>query len=353
MQFKYEYIKNILFMLKPETAHKIAEIFLRILPYCNILFYYMTHKNFVLDRKLRQNLLGKEFLNPVGLGAGFDKNANMIKSMTALGFGFSEVGTITLLPQDGNKKPRLFRLEEEESLQNAMGFNNLGAGYAIKKLSNIYPFCLPVGVNIGKNKNTELEDVIYDYQFLVHAFKNHADYLTINLSSPNTPNLRDLQNESFIKELFEKLTKITDQPILLKIAPDMSTKNAISICTSAINAGASGIIIANTSTDYSLTKSAKIFGGLSGKVIQNKSYEFFKAVAKELFGKTVLISVGGIDSSQEAYKRIKAGASLVQVYSALVFKGTGLIKEINSGILELLEKDGFKNIEDAIGSDFS
>jgi dihydroorotate dehydrogenase len=348
---KYEYIKSILFLLEPEIAHKIAELFLRFISNCSILFTYFLNKNFVSNSMLKQEIFNKEFINPIGLAAGFDKNANIIKPIGALGFGFTEIGTITPLPQVGNSKPRLFRLIDEDSLQNAMGFNNLGVGYALGNLKKIYPFCLPIGVNIGKNKDTIQKDSILDYQFLVRSVESYADYLTINLSSPNTPNLRDLQNEKFIKKLLTTINKITTKPILIKISPDMSVSNALLISNSAIEHGASGIIIANTSIDYSLSKNAKDFGGLSGELIRDKSYKFFLSIAKELFGKTILISVGGINSSDEAYRRLKAGASLIQIYSSLIFKGPSIIGDINRDIIKLLKIDGYKHISEAIGID--
>jgi dihydroorotate dehydrogenase len=348
---KYEYIKSILFLLEPEIAHKIAELFLRFISNCSILFTYFLNKNFVSNSMLKQEIFNKEFINPIGLAAGFDKNANIIKPIGALGFGFTEIGTITPLPQVGNSKPRLFRLIDEDSLQNAMGFNNLGVGYALGNLKKIYPFCLPIGVNIGKNKDTIQKDSILDYQFLVRSVESYADYLTINLSSPNTPNLRDLQNEKFIKKLLTTINKTTTKPILIKISPDMSVSNALLISNSAIEHGASGIIIANTSIDYSLSKNAKDFGGLSGELIRDKSYKFFLSIAKELFGKTILISVGGINSSDEAYRRLKAGASLIQIYSSLIFKGPSIIGDINRDIIKLLKIDGYKHISEAIGID--
>jgi len=348
---KYEYIKSILFLLEPEIAHKIAELFLRFISNCSILFTYFLNKNFVSNSMLKQEIFNKEFINPIGLAAGFDKNANIIKPIGALGFGFTEIGTITPLPQVGNSKPRLFRLIDEDSLQNAMGFNNLGVGYALGNLKKIYPFCLPIGVNIGKNKDTIQKDSILDYQFLVRSVESYADYLTINLSSPNTPNLRDLQNEKFIKKLLTTINKTTTKPILIKISPDMSVSNALLISNSAIEHGASGVIIANTSIDYSLSKNAKDFGGLSGELIRDKSYKFFLSIAKELFGKTILISVGGINSSDEAYRRLKAGASLIQIYSSLIFKGPSIIGDINRVIIKLLKIDGYKHISEAIGID--
>jgi dihydroorotate dehydrogenase len=306
----------------------------------------------VEDRRLHQKIFGLDFKNPVGLGAGFDKNGTMIDGIRSLGFGFTEIGTVTPIPQDGNQKPRLFRHIEEETIQNAMGFNNDGREKILKRVQKGYPFKYPVGINIGKNKATTEENAIRDYLNLIEGFQQYASYLVINISSPNTPNLRDLQNETFIKNLFGEAKKLTDKPIFLKIAPDMSDEVAVNLSKFAVESEADGIIATNTTIDYSLIGNVQSFGGgLSGKVLKEKSFKIFEAISKELFGKTVLISVGGIDTPEEAYRRLKAGASLIQIYSSLIFKGPSLPRDINRGILKLMKRDGFSNISEVIGSD--
>jgi len=275
----------------------------------------------------------------------------MIRAMQILGFGFSEIGTITPKPQKGNPKPRMFRHVEEESIQNAMGFNNDGLFKIQKRLKKRYPFTTPIGVNIGKNKLTPESDAIDDYTTLIKALHNLGDYMIINISSPNTPGLRDLQNEEFITKLFQEAKKITTKPILLKIAPDMELTDAVNLTKMAVKCGADGIIATNTTIDYSLVKNPKSIGGLSGAVLKEKSFKIFEAIAKELYGKTILISVGGVDSAKEAYKRIKAGASLVQILSGLVFHGPNMIMNINKELTELIIADGYKNITQAIGAD--
>ncbi len=348
--FDYQTLKPLLFKLQPETAHHTSEYFLRIANSVPSLFNRWIQKHFIDDEALHQELFGRTFLNPVGLAAGMDKNATMIPGMLAMGFGFTEVGTITPKPQVGNPKPRLWRHIEEESLQNAMGFNNDGMDKVKKRLLQHYPFTTPIGVNIGKNKVTPEDKAIEDYTLLLQTFHEVADYLVINISSPNTPGLRDLQNEAFIKELFEKATQITQKPILLKIAPDMQPQDAVAITSVAVENGASGIIATNTSIEHSLVTNPYEVGGISGAVIKEKSFELFDAIAKELYGKTALISVGGIDSAEEAYRRLQAGASLVQLLSALVFHGPSLVKNINQGILRLMKRDGFNHISEVIGS---
>ena len=279
------------------------------------------------------------------------KNATIIRGMQILGFGYTEIGTVTPKPQAGNPKPRMFRHIEEESIQNAMGFNNDGAYKVIKRLKERFPFTTPIGINIGKNKVTPESEAINDYTHLIKAFNGLGDYFVINISSPNTPGLRDLQNEEFITKLFTEAKKLTDMPILLKIAPDMTHEDAIALTKMAVEKGADGIIATNTTIDYSLVKHPKDIGGLSGAVLKEKSFKLFEAIAKELYGKTTLISVGGIDSAEEAYKRIKAGASLVQILSGIVFHGPDMIMNINKKLIELIKADGYSNITEAIGAD--
>jgi len=333
----YDSIKPWLFKLEPETAHHLAATFLRLANVCPAAFNSWTQKHFITDPVLEQELFGRTFLNPVGLGAGFDKNATMIRGIQAMGFGFTE-------------KPRMFRHIEEKTIQNAMGFNNDGMLAVQRRLMERYPFTTPIGVNIGKNKTTSEEDAISDYTTLIKTLHTLGDYLVINISSPNTPGLRDLQNEAFITRLFEESKALTEKPILLKIAPDMEAQQAVDLTAMAVEKGADGIIATNTTIDYSLVREPKEIGGLSGAVLAEKSFQIFDAVAKELYGKTILISVGGISTAEEAYRRIKAGASLVQVYSALIFEGPELIKDINTGLIELIKADGYSSITEAIGA---
>jgi dihydroorotate dehydrogenase len=347
----YDAIKPYLFKFQPENAHHIAEFVLRLPNISQLPFNSFLESHFINDPILNQELFGRTFLNPVGLGAGFDKNATMIRGIQTLGFGYTEIGTVTPKAQPGNPKPRMFRHVEEKTIQNAMGFNNDGAFKVVQRLKERYPFSTPIGINIGKNKITPESEAISDYTHLIKAFNGLGDYFVINISSPNTPGLRDLQNEAFITELFKEAKALTDMPILLKIAPDMTKEDAVALTTLAVEKGADGIIATNTTIDYSLVKNPKDIGGLSGAVLKEKSFEIFEAIAKELYGKTTLISVGGIDSAEEAYRRIKAGASLVQVYSAMIFGGPDLIMNINKGLVELLKADGYNNITEAIGAD--
>ena len=345
----YDTLKKIFFRFDPETAHKIAEFGLRAL-YATpggleVLAKFGVYK----DEILTQNIWNLSFDNPVGIAGGFDKNATMIAPLAALGFGHIDFGTFTPRPQSGNKKPRLFRLVSEQSIQNAMGFNNEGADVIEHRVQKIYPFAIPIAANIGKNKTTSNEDALSDYEVLARKFDGLCDFFIINVSSPNTPNLRALQENSFISELIGAMKKITNRPLVLKLAPDMSADRAIALCECAVQSGASGIIINNTSVDYSLSPNARDFGGLSGRLITEKSRKLFAQVARELFGRTILISCGGIDSAQEAYERIKSGASLVQIFTAFIFKGPFVAKLINEGLAELLRADGFNSVGEAVG----
>src|SRR5215210_3130123 len=313
--------------------------------------YPAFRRNLVAAGPLRQKLFGRELLNPVGLAAGFDKDAAAVRAMPALGFGFVEVGTVTPLPQPGNPRPRLFRHPAERSLQNSLGFNNGGMAAMRARLEKLYPFELPLGANLGKNKATPPERALADYETLIRGLHPFCDYLVVNLSSPNTPGLRDLQNEDFLRSLFSIAKGITAKPILVKIAPDLEPAQAVALAETAVGAGAAGIIATNTTVDYSLVPAAKDFGGLSGQCLREKSFRIFEAVAKALFGKAVLISVGGIDSGAEAYRRLRAGASLVQIYTALIYEGPSLPRRINEELLRLMERDGVKGIGEVIGAD--
>ncbi len=346
----YDDIKKILFRFDPESAHHIAEMAFEMAGFCPPLLRWLEERYLVKDPILSQELLGTTFCNPLGLAAGFDKNATMTKTLHALGFCYVEVGTVTPKPQIGNPKPRLFRFPKYEALQNAMGFNNDGAKVIFERVKRIYPASFPLGVNIGKNKTTPQERALEDYASLIKTFHTICDYLVINISSPNTPGLRDLQNETFIKELFDMASELTTKPILLKIAPDMSPDQALRLVQSAVDAGAAGIIATNTSIDYTLLRGAKDFGGISGKVIKEKSFSLFKEIAKVFFKKTLLVSVGGIDSAQEAYRRILHGASLLQIYTAFIYGGPPLLRSINEELAKMLRNDGFTNISEAIGA---
>lgn len=343
----YEKLKGVIFKLDPELAHMLAENLLIVGSKVPYLLDSMISKNFITDGAISQSIFGREFLNPVGLAAGFDKNCTMIDGLYALGFGFVEIGTITPLPQVGNSKPRLFRHIKESSLQNGMGFNNDGALKVKSRLKKCYPNVIPLGVNIGKNKNQN--DALKDYIDLIREFEALSDYLVINVSSPNTPNLRDLLNIDFIKELLSRAKEITNKPIAIKLSPDITIDSALELSSVAVESGASAIIATNTTVDYSLVENPKDFGGISGSVLKKRSQEMLAEISKILFDKTTIISVGGIDSKEEAFLRLELGASLIQIYSSLVFNGPSFVREINEYILEMVKASGASNIKEIIG----
>ncbi len=350
----YQTLRPLIFKLNPESAHDFAEILCKSATKIPALLPYLSSKFCLEAPILAQEIDGMKFYNPVGLAAGFDKNATMVESLCALGFSHLELGAVTPLAQEGNEKPRLWRHTTEESLQNAMGFNNQGANPISARLDALYPFVVPLGVNIGKNKATPQEEALKDYLNLAQIFSRNTDYLSVNLSSPNTPNLRDLQNEAFVSELFSELCSIYQKPIYLKISPDLEIDAALRIADSAINAGARGIIATNTTLDYTLLSNPKEKGGISGKVLSQKSREMLRELSLHFRDKeqrVTLISVGGIMDAKEAYARIRLGAHLVQIFTALVFYGPSLVYRINLELKDLLEKDGFNHICEAVGMD--
>ncbi|GAB6073579.1 dihydroorotate dehydrogenase (quinone) [Nautilia lithotrophica] len=347
----FELIKPLIYKTDPELAHDLVDMALRTARRCPLFFNPLVKANFVDDPMLNQKIWGLDFKNPVGVAAGFDKHATMIYGWPALGFGWGEIGAVTPKPQPGNEKPRAWRHIEYEAVQNAYGFNNEGVQVIKKRLKKVYPFILPIGANIGKNKTTPENKAIDDYKILVNELKDVVDFFVVNISSPNTPGLRDLLNAEFISNLFGELKNLTKKPILIKFSPDMEDELIINLANYSVLAGADGIIVTNTTVNYDLVKSEIKRGGISGKPLAKRSYEVLRIVASEVFGKVPIISVGGIDSAEEAYKRIKAGASLLQVYTAIIYKGPGIIGEINRGLIELLKKDGFNHISEAIGTE--
>ncbi len=303
---------------------------------------------------LRQSLFGLNFANPVGLAPGFDKNAEAILGLSRQGFGFLELGTVTPQPQDGNPKPRMFRLLRDEAVINRLGFNNKGLDEYCKNLHSA-PHTLPLGANIGKNKDTE--NALDDYLLCLEAVAPLADYVTINISSPNTAGLRDLQGKHALEALLTGLIEKRDTlarrvPLLLKIAPDLTPQDKEDIAAIALDKHIDGLIISNTTVDRPLSLQSRWRaekGGLSGRPLFAPSTQMLGEIYKLTGGKIPLIGVGGISSGADAYAKIRAGASLVQLYSALVYQGFDLVSQINRDLAALLAKDGFAAISEAIG----
>lgn len=300
---------------------------------------------------MRTNVAGLDFPNPVGLAAGFDKDAVAPAQMLGFGFGFVEVGTLTPLPQAGNPRPRLFRLAEDRAVINRMGFNNGGQGNALGRLQRLQRRAGPVGVNIGANKDAA--DRIADYATGARAMAAVADYLTINISSPNTPGLRALQSAAALKELLDGVMTALplSKPVFLKVAPDLEHDEIDAIARTAIDGGVSALIVANTTVSRPPLRSrfADETGGLSGAPLADLALAKLRAFRAATGGKLPLIAAGGIGNADQAYTRIRAGASLVQLYSALVYEGPGLARRIARGLAERLQRDGFANVADAVG----
>lgn len=364
----YSALRPLLFCCDPERAHGLALGALRLAQLAPGVLPLLARRQVVAHPALAQQLLGREFPNPVGLAAGFDKDAAAVPALAALGFGFVEVGTVTPRPQAGNPRPRLFRHAAARSLQNSLGFNNRGAEAMRRRLLHLagerarWPRDrrVPVGVNLGKGRDTPAAAALDDYRALAAGLGDLADYLVVNLSSPNTPGLRDLQQESFVREVLRATAAVTRTPVLVKLSPDLEAETAAALAAVAADAGAAGIVATNTSTDYALLPGARAAGGLSGQVLQGKSRRALAAIGRRLgrgpgsagrAGGPVLISVGGVDSAAEAYARLRAGASLVQLYTALVYEGPSLPGRINRELLALLARDGLSHIGQAIGAD--
>ena len=344
----FSILRPFLFSLDPETAHDLAIKSLK--------FNYLPSKMFEVEDEqiLNTELLGKNFPNPVGLAAGFDKSAEVYNSLLRFGFGFVEVGTVTPLKQFGNSKPRIFRLEEDGALINRLGFNNDGIEIIKKRIKSEKKKGV-LGINIGPNKNTK--DQKNDFCLGLKNFFDIADYITINISSPNTEGLRDFHDQEKLKDLLLALNKIKNEnkiniPLLLKISPDIVDNHISEIADVAIKNDISGIILTNTTDgnrDKLMNNFKKEEGGLSGKPLQQISTDMIKKFYKQLNGKIPIIGVGGVNSGKSAYEKITAGASLLQLYTGLVYKGPLLVKNIKKELIQILKSEGLNNIKDAVG----
>jgi dihydroorotate dehydrogenase len=310
------------------------------------------------DPILESSLWGRRFPNPVGIAAGFDKSAEAYRAVLRLGFGFAEIGSVTPRPQAGNPKPRLFRLTEDRAVINRMGFNNDGVEAVARRLSNRGVLPGPLGVNLGKNKDSA--DATADYVRGVQALARYADYLVINVSSPNTPGLRALQGREPLAALIEAVKAAradacptAPPPLLVKIAPDLQPEDKADIAAVALASGIDGLIVSNTT----LARPASLrgadrgeAGGLSGAPLFQPSTELLAEMYRLTLGRLPLIGVGGIGSGADAYAKIRAGASLVQLYSALVFEGPGLVQRIKRELAQSLRRDGFSSLSQAVGA---
>jgi dihydroorotate dehydrogenase len=307
----------------------------------------------VRDPGLAIDVAGLAFDNPLGLAAGFDKNAEVPDQMLGLGFGFVEVGAVTPKPQPGNPRPRVFRLRQDRAVINRYGFNNDGLEKIAGRLATRKDRGGIVGINLGANKTSE--DRTEDYVTGLKALEHHVDFCTVNISSPNTPGLRALQGREALDELLMRVmaARTTTTPVFLKVAPDLTDEDKADIVASAAKNDIDGLIISNTTItrpDSLLPRHAKEAGGLSGAPLFHLSTEVLRDFALALEGTIPLIGVGGVFSARDAYKKILAGASLVQLYTALVYEGPGLPTDILKGLVEFIEVDGFDSVVEAVGA---
>jgi dihydroorotate dehydrogenase len=338
----YPFIRPLAFALDAETAHRLTVKVLRLMP---------PRRPPDFPSSLRSRVAGIDFPTPVGLAAGFDKDAEVPEQMLSLGFGFVEVGTLTPRPQDGNPKPRLFRLRKDRAVINRLGFNNGGQPAAYGRLQLDMRLPGIIGVNVGANKDSE--DRIADYVSGVRAMAPVANYLTINISSPNTPGLRGLQEKGALEELLAAVREVRSKaPIFLKVAPDLVDGDPERIVRAAIDHGIDAIIVSNTTVSRPPLKSrnADEVGGLSGAPLKALALDALRKFRSASGGEMPLIGAGGIASAEDAWERIRAGASLIQLYTAMVYEGPGIAARIARGLAQHLKREGFANIAEAVGS---
>jgi dihydroorotate dehydrogenase len=339
----YPLLRPFIFALDAEAAHRATIRALKFLP------LHSAH----LPQSLKTNVAGIDFPSPVGLAAGFDKDAEVASEMLSLGFGFVEVGTVTPRPQKGNSKPRLFRLSEDRAVINRMGFNNKGQAAAFMRLQGCSRVGGPIGVNIGANKDSP--DMIGDYVTGVKAMSSAADYLTVNISSPNTPGLRALQNHGALDTLLSAIAGARQKdgpPVFLKVAPDLEKGDPERIIRSATDNRIDAIIVSNTTISRPGLKSdhAREQGGLSGAPLKPLALDALRRFRAASGGAIPLIGCGGIATADDAWERICAGASLVQLYSAMVYDGPHVARDIAEGLARKLERSSFSSIAEAVGS---
>jgi len=345
----FSFLRPFVFNLDPETAHDLAIKSLK--------YNFLPSSLFSVtdEEMLSTKLFGKEISNPIGLAAGFDKSAEVYNQIFKLGFGFVEVGTVTPKQQYGNEKPRVFRLTKDQALINRLGFNNDGAEVVRKRIENNSPDSL-LGINIGPNKDSK--DMINDFIKCAEIFFPLGDYITVNISSPNTPGLRDFHKIEVLDKLLLKINQVREKSnfnkfFLLKVSPDLENSSVDNITKLILEHKIDGVILTNT-TDKNrenlLDKKKEEVGGLSGRPLKDLSTRFIKKFYKNLKGEIPIIGVGGIDSGESAFEKISAGASALQLYTGLIYKGPTVIKDIKNELIRILKNKGFKNIQEAVGS---
>ena len=347
----YGALKPLLFSLPPETVHGLVSSGLRAIQETPI-EAAVARRYAVEDARLRVTAFDLEFPNPVGIAAGFDKNAKLPRSLAALGFGHVEVGGVTATPQPGNPRPRLFRLSADGALINRMGFNNEGAERIGERLDGTRLPDVPVGVNIGKSKSTPLPEAPDDYAYTYERLAEAGDYFVVNVSSPNTPGLRELQSKDALERILVRLQDIGAGPLLVKLSPDLAESAILEAVELAEELGVDGLIATNTTVDRPRGLSdakRREEGGLSGRPLEARATQVVRLVAAHT--DVPVIGVGGIFTARDAYRKIRSGASLVQLYTGFIYRGPAIAREINHGLLALLDRDGFDSVTEAVGVD--
>ena len=352
----YDLVRPLLFRLDAERAHTLATRGLDVatsIPGSGWAFNTLQ----VADEVLQTTVCGLRFANPIGLAAGFDKDGRHVRGMAALGFGYLELGTVTPIGQGGNDQPRLFRLSVDQALINRMGFNNGGAAALATRIATI-PRSVPIGINIGKNKATSNEHAAHDYVRCIEIVGDLADYIVVNISSPNTPGLRELSRREPLEALLHAVqaarAKLRHKPpLFVKLSPDEDSSGLDAAVGAALATGVDGLIATNTtvSRENLHSHNQRETGGLSGAPLHERALAVVRYLVNSTAGTLPIIGVGGIDSGAAAYERIRAGASLVQVYTALVYAGPTLVRNINRELATLLRRDGFASVAEAVGTE--
>ncbi|MFC7424978.1 quinone-dependent dihydroorotate dehydrogenase [Nocardia tengchongensis] len=353
----YALLLKTMFLLQPERIHHLAFAAMRLATRFTP-GRKLTGALLVADDPiLRTRVFGVDFPAPLGLAAGFDKNADGVDAWGPLGFGYAEIGTVTAQAQPGNPAPRLFRLPADRALINRMGFNNFGAAAAAEHLANRLPGGVPIGANIGKTKVVEPEDAATDYAISAKLLGPLADFMVVNVSSPNTPGLRDLQAVTSLRPILQAVLDTVTVPVLVKIAPDLSDEDIDAVADLAVELGLAGIVATNTTIrrDGLATPAAEVepigAGGLSGAPVADRSLEVLRRLYARVGDKLALISVGGIETADQAWTRILAGASLLQGYTGFIYGGPLWPKHIHQGLAAKLREHGYTNLSEAVGAE--
>jgi dihydroorotate dehydrogenase len=346
--------RRVLFAMDPENAHTRT---MRLLGVGSPLLAPVARLLSVRDPRLATTVLDLAFPNPVGLAAGLDKNAEAVAAWARLGAGFVEVGTVTPRPQPGNPRPRVFRLVEDRALVNRMGFNSAGAGTVARHLRRAHR-AVPIGINVGKNRDTPNEGAAEDYRRAIETLRPVADYFVVNVSSPNTPGLRDLQRPDSIQRLVGIAVAAAGgsgprRPVLVKVSPDLSDGELDDAVAAIVEGGADGIVATNTTIARVGLHSSRAgeAGGLSGVPLRWRANDVCRRIYRRTAGRVPIVGVGGIFTAEDAYERVRSGATLVQVYTALVYDGPGVFRRISRGLARLLERDRLSHISEAVGLD--